>query len=88
MLPPPVGYLERLREICDKHGILMIADEVMSGFGRTGKWFAVEHWGIAAAEGFLHDFEGWVVFMACLGVLLLIVWALPSPKKKSIHVLP
>src|SRR5687768_7594377 len=43
---PPDGYLEGLRALCDKHGILMIADEVMSGFGRTGKWFAVEHWNV------------------------------------------
>jgi len=41
---PPQGYLQGVRAICDKYGILMIADEVMSGFGRTGKWFAVEHW--------------------------------------------
>lgn len=39
----PPGYLERIRAFCDKHGILLIADEVMSGFGRTGKWFAVEN---------------------------------------------
>ncbi len=43
---PPQGYLQGVREICDRHGILMILDEVMSGFGRTGKWFAVEHWGV------------------------------------------
>jgi taurine--2-oxoglutarate transaminase len=36
----------RSAQICDKHGILLIADEVMSGFGRTGKWFAVEHWDV------------------------------------------
>jgi taurine--2-oxoglutarate transaminase len=41
---PPNGYLQGVRAICDKYGILLIADEVMSGFGRTGKWFAVEHW--------------------------------------------
>src|ERR1700674_458496 len=41
VLVPPDGYLEGVRRICDKHGILMIADEVMSGFGRTGTWFAV-----------------------------------------------
>jgi len=41
---PPDGYLQGVREICTKHGILMIADEVMSGFGRTGEWFAVDHW--------------------------------------------
>ena len=42
----PVGYLKQLREICDKHSILMIMDEVMSGFGRTGKWFGFENHGI------------------------------------------
>jgi taurine--2-oxoglutarate transaminase len=41
---PPDGYLPGVRALCDKYGILLIADEVMSGFGRTGKWFAVDHW--------------------------------------------
>jgi taurine--2-oxoglutarate transaminase len=41
---PPKGYLQGVRELCDKYGIVLIADEVMSGFGRTGKWFAVDHW--------------------------------------------
>jgi taurine--2-oxoglutarate transaminase len=41
---PPQGYLQGVRRICDKHGILLITDEVMSGFGRTGEWFAVDHW--------------------------------------------
>lgn len=41
---PPDGYLNGVRTICDKYGILLIADEVMSGFGRTGTWFAVDHW--------------------------------------------
>ena len=44
ILVPPDGYLQGVRELCDKYGILMIADEVMSGFGRTGEWFAVNHW--------------------------------------------
>jgi taurine--2-oxoglutarate transaminase len=44
ILVPPDGYIQGVREICTKHGILMIADEVMSGFGRTGEWFAVDHW--------------------------------------------
>ena len=44
ILVPPDGYLQGVREICARHGILLIADEVMSGFGRTGKWFAVDHW--------------------------------------------
>jgi taurine--2-oxoglutarate transaminase len=46
VLIPPPGYLEGVRALCDKHGILMIADEVMSGFGRTGRWFAVDHWNV------------------------------------------
>jgi taurine--2-oxoglutarate transaminase len=44
ILVPPPGYLAGLRTICDEHGILLIADEVMSGFGRSGEWFAVDHW--------------------------------------------
>ncbi len=44
ILVPPDGYLQGVRELCTKHGILLIADEVMSGFGRTGEWFAVDHW--------------------------------------------
>ena len=44
ILVPPDGYLEGVRALCDKHGIMLIADEVMSGFGRTGAWFAVDHW--------------------------------------------
>ena len=44
ILVPPDGYLQGVRALCDKYGILMIADEVMAGFGRTGEWFAVDHW--------------------------------------------
>jgi taurine--2-oxoglutarate transaminase len=44
ILIPPDGYLQGVRELCSKHGMLMISDEVMSGFGRTGEWFAVDHW--------------------------------------------
>jgi taurine--2-oxoglutarate transaminase len=44
VLIPPEGYIEGVREICDRYGILMVADEVMAGFGRTGRWFAVQHW--------------------------------------------
>ena len=45
ILVPPPGYLEGLRALCDKYGIVWIADEVMAGFGRTGKWFAYQNWG-------------------------------------------
>ena len=44
---PPPGYLEKVAEICRRHGVLLIADEVMTGMGRTGRNFAVEHWNIA-----------------------------------------
>ncbi len=46
ILIPPDGYLAGVRELCDRHGILMVADEVMAGFGRTGRWFAVDHWDV------------------------------------------
>lgn len=46
ILVPPPGYLEGVRAICDEFGIMMIADEVMAGFGRCGEWFAVDHWGV------------------------------------------
>ena len=44
ILIPPDGYIQGVREICDRHDILMVADEVMAGFGRTGRWFAIDHW--------------------------------------------
>ncbi|MFE7194075.1 aspartate aminotransferase family protein [Kitasatospora sp. NPDC057541] len=46
ILVPPPGYLAGVREICDRHGIVFILDEVMAGFGRTGEWFAADHWGV------------------------------------------
>ena len=46
VIVPPDGYLQSIRETCDKHGILLIVDEVMAGFGRTGKWFAVDNWNV------------------------------------------
>jgi adenosylmethionine-8-amino-7-oxononanoate aminotransferase len=46
IVPPPPDYFARLREICDRHGILLILDEVITGFGRTGRWFGMEHWDI------------------------------------------
>ena len=47
ILVPPPGYLQGVRDICDRTGIVMICDEVMSGFGRCGEWFAVDHWNVA-----------------------------------------
>ncbi len=46
ILVPPDGYLAGVRDICDRHGIVYIADEVMAGFGRAGEWFAVDHWDV------------------------------------------
>ncbi len=46
ILVPPDGYLQGVRDLCTRYGILMICDEVMSGFGRTGEWFAVNHWNV------------------------------------------
>jgi taurine--2-oxoglutarate transaminase len=46
ILIPPDGYLQGVRELCDRYGILLIADEVMAGFGRTGRWFSVDHWDV------------------------------------------
>ncbi|GAA2439336.1 aspartate aminotransferase family protein [Actinomadura vinacea] len=46
LIYPPDGYLRSLREVCDRYGILLIFDEVMAGFGRTGEWFACDHWGV------------------------------------------
>src|SRR5215831_15000588 len=46
VIVPPESYFPRLREICDRYQILLIADEVITGFGRTGRWFALGHWGV------------------------------------------
>ena len=46
VLVPPPEYFPKLRRICDDHGVLLIGDEVMSGWGRTGRWFALDHWGV------------------------------------------
>jgi putrescine---pyruvate transaminase len=46
VIVPPASYFPKLREICDKYDVLMIVDEVITGFGRTGRWFALGHWGV------------------------------------------
>ncbi|HET8587501.1 MAG TPA: aminotransferase class III-fold pyridoxal phosphate-dependent enzyme, partial [Candidatus Limnocylindria bacterium] len=46
ILVPPDGYLQGVRELCTRYGIMLICDEVMAGFGRTGRWFAVDHWDV------------------------------------------
>ncbi len=46
VIAPPATYFPRIREICDKHDVLLVADEVITGFGRTGRWFALGHWGV------------------------------------------
>ncbi len=46
VIVPPEDYWPKLRQIADRHNVLLIADEVITGFGRTGKWFALEHWGV------------------------------------------
>ena len=56
VIPPPPGYLQAIREVCDRHGILLILDEVMAGFGRTGRWFAMRELG--RRSGHHHRGEG------------------------------
>jgi adenosylmethionine-8-amino-7-oxononanoate aminotransferase len=46
VIVPPDDYFPRLRQICDRHEVLLIADEVITGFGRTGEWFALGRWGV------------------------------------------
>ncbi|GBD30451.1 Taurine--pyruvate aminotransferase [bacterium HR32] len=46
VIPPSADYFPRVREVCDRYGVLFIADEVITGFGRTGRWFALHHWGV------------------------------------------
>jgi adenosylmethionine-8-amino-7-oxononanoate aminotransferase len=68
-VPAPPGYFQRIREICDRYDVLFIADEVMSGFGRTGRWFAVAYWDVVpdilvAAKGVSGGYAPLAVLMA------------------------
>jgi adenosylmethionine-8-amino-7-oxononanoate aminotransferase len=68
-VPAPPGYFQRMREICDRYDVLMIMDEVMTGFGRTGRWFASEHWDVVpdivtAAKGVSGGYAPLAVLLA------------------------
>jgi adenosylmethionine-8-amino-7-oxononanoate aminotransferase len=68
-VPAPPGYFQRIREICDRYEVLLIADEVMSGFGRTGQWFAMQHWNVVpdvlvAAKGVAGGYAPLAVLIA------------------------
>lgn len=67
VLVPPPDYMPRLAELCKKRGVLLILDEVMTGWGRTGKWFASEHWGVV--PDMLVTAKGITSAMAPLGVV-------------------
>jgi taurine--2-oxoglutarate transaminase len=67
VLVPPADYFPRLRKICDKWGVLLIVDEVMSGWGRTGEWFAINHWNVT--PDILVTAKGVTSAMAPLGVV-------------------
>jgi taurine--2-oxoglutarate transaminase len=66
VLVPPAEYMPRLAELCRKRGVLLVVDEVMSGWGRTGEWFAVDHWGVV--PDILVTAKGVTSAMAPLGV--------------------
>lgn len=67
-LVPPAGYMRRIREICDQHGVLLIHDEVMTGGGRTGRFWGAEHWG--AAPDILTVSKGYAAGYAPLGAMV------------------
>ena len=83
VLPPPQGYLERLRAICDRHGILLIFDEVITGFGRLGAAFAAERFGIVpdlmtVAKGITNGAVPMGAVLARRGIYDTIVGSVPS----------
>lgn len=83
---PPVGFLPMLREICDREGCLLIFDEVFTGFGRTGKWFACEHWGVVPDLICLGKaITGGFPLSACVGKAGLMDGAWPESTGEAIH---
>jgi 4-aminobutyrate aminotransferase len=82
---PPDGFLPGLRRICDERGLLLIFDEIYTGFGRTGRWFAGEHWGVTpdilcVGKGM----TGGMPFAACIGTDA-VMEAWPKSKGEAIH---
>lgn len=82
---PPDGFLQGLRRICDQRGLLLIFDEIYTGFGRTGRWFAGEHWGVvpdlmAVGKGLTGGFP----FAACIGTDA-VMEAWPRSQGEAIH---
>ncbi|HEX2203247.1 MAG TPA: aspartate aminotransferase family protein [Longimicrobium sp.] len=82
---PPDGFLPGLRRICDERGLLLVFDEIYTGFGRTGRWFAGEHWGVvpdlmAVGKGLTGGFP----FAACIGTDA-VMEAWPRSRGEAIH---
>src|ERR1017187_4755532 len=83
---PPPGFLPMLRKLCDKHGALLILDEIYTGFGRTGKWFACEHSGVVPDLICLGKaLTGGFPLSACVGRADIMDAAWPSSKGEAIH---
>jgi len=82
---PPDGFLPGLRQLCDRRGLLLICDEVYTGFGRTGRWFACEHWGVVpdllvVGKGL----TGGLPFAACIGTdAVMDAW--PRSRGEALH---
>lgn len=83
---PPTGFLPLLRSLCDQHGALLIVDEIYTGFGRTGKWFAVEHAGVVPDVICLGKaLTGGFPLSACVGRAELMDTAWPESQGEAIH---
>ncbi len=83
---PPIGLLPLLRKLCDRHGALLIVDEIYTGFGRTGKWFAVEHSGVVPDVICLGKaMTGGFPLSACVGRAELMDRAWPESQGEAIH---